>query len=162
MPHQQSTLSQSPGSHICSTSPAWQRYRFTAILSMALAFFALTLSGCDIGDTLWDLINTESDAEAQVFPNENQRVRTFVIETNSFSIESEDESDPTPFTATVGDSVTEYTMTADGTLRFVESDGGTEITLDNMESGDRIIERPGATGTGTLTIIDASPIVPAN
>jgi hypothetical protein len=140
--------------HLCGLSATWQRCRYGATAFSLLVSLGLPLSGCDIGSNLWDLIHTEGDAQAQIF-TKRQRVRTFVIVTESFSIETENDDDQTP-TVTASDSVTEYTMQSNGTVRFDESNGDSNQLLD-VESGDRIIERPGASGTGTLTVIDVAP-----
>ena len=159
MTHQRVGTSQSPSYDQSSPRPIHKPCRFTAILFMAFAFFGLALNGCDIGDTLWDLIHTEGDAEAQIFPTETERVRTFVINTNSFRIETENDDDQTP-SVTVTDNVTEYTMQSNGSIRFDEANGDSNLRFD-VENGDRIIERPGSGGSGTLTIVDSSPSTPA-
>jgi len=132
------------------TDSAWS----AAMTVTALILLGLSLSGCGIGDNLWDLFHTDGDAEAQIFPDDKQRVRTFLIETNSFSIETSNDGDQSP-TVQVNDSVTEYTMNSNGIVRFDESNGEANRRFD-VESGDRIIERPGASGTGTVTIVDVS------
>jgi hypothetical protein len=127
-----------------------QPWRAISAVFVAL-FLGLTLSGCDIGDTLWGLINTDGKAEAQIFSNENQRVRTFLITTNSFIIETENEGDTSP-KAEVQENATVYTMNSNGSVRF-ETNG--QDSLFDLQKDDQIIERPGASGTGTITIIDA-------
>jgi len=131
-----------------------QPWRTISAIFIAIVL-GLTLSGCDIGDTLWNLIHTDGDAEAETFANDAQRVRTFVITTASFIIETDNDDDPSP-SATASDNATEYTMQSKGFVRFDESTGGTNRSFE-VETGDRIIERPGASGTGTLTIVVASP-----
>lgn len=156
------TQQQPSSSPSCKRHPLPPRPRpgttwHSAIPVILFAFLCLSLSGCDFSAKLWDLFHTEGKAEAQVFPDQSQRVRTFIIETDSFRIQTENDSDLTPIgTVTVNDGVTDYTISAHGIVRFNES-GGDPNQLFEVESGDRIIERPGANGTGTLTIIDFSP-----
>ncbi len=127
-----------------------QAWRAISAIFMAI-FLGLTLSGCDIGDTLWGLINTDGKAEAQIFSNEKQRVRTFIITTDSFIIETANEEDTSP-KAEVEENATVYTMTSNGSVRF-ETNG--QDSLFDLQKDDQIIERPGASGTGVITIIDA-------
>lgn len=155
MAHQYLSSSQHSMYHDLSAQPG-HRHRLTwhaAITATALVLLALTLSGCGIGDNLWDLFHTDGKAEAQTFANDRQRVRTFFINTDSFGIETDNDNDPTP-TAEVKDSATEYTMNSNGFVSFDESNGETNRRF-SVETGDRIIERPGSGGTGTVTIIIA-------
>lgn len=156
MTQQQPRSSQLSKRHPLSAQPPLSPTWHSATIVMLLTILGLSLSGCDIGSKLWDLIHTDGKAEAQIFSDQRQRVRTFIIQTDSFSIETENDADLTPIgTVTAGDSVTDYPITAPGTVRFNDSNGDPK-TFD-VDSGDRVIERPGAGGTGTLTIIDFSP-----
>ena len=160
MTNQQATLMPSQGDrspsdrHNGNAQPGKNQHRNTTVALIIAVLLGLTLSGCDLGDTLWDLFSTDGDAEAQTFANDAQRVKTFVITTDTFIIETSNDDDPTP-TAVVQNNAMEYTMQSNGIVRFDESNGDNKNL--EVETGDRIIERPGASGTGTLTIIVASP-----
>jgi hypothetical protein len=138
----------------CQRLPQSARLQLGRVITAMLIaiFLSVTLSGCNIGSALWDLIHTDGNAEAQIFSNENQRVRTFIITTDSFIIEIESPGDVSP-NVLVQEHATVYTMTSNGTVRF-ESDG--QNSLFDLQAGDQIIERPGADGTGLITIIDVA------
>ncbi len=110
------------------------------------------LSGCDnFWDTASDLLRLDgNNAEAQT--DTEQRVETYFISTDTFSITVDDDADVTP-TFVVRDSATEFTMQSDGTASFDTSSGrSTDLPI---EPGDVIVLRPsGSTGTVTIIRVD--------
>ena len=112
------------------------------------ALLGLTLSGCDLGDTLGDLFRINSDAQAQDSTTRT-RIQTFVIVTDTFRIQVDADTDTTP-SFSVQENTTTYTMQSTGFVRFDASDGTDSV---EVEVNDQIVERPGADGNGTVTII---------
>ncbi len=111
----------------------------------------MMLTGCqDFWDTTADLIRLDGgDAEAQT-SRDRDRIRTFVINTNSFLIQVSSDSDNTPTHAVRDGGATEFTMQTDGDVIFDLSGSGNVV--EEVSTGDTIIFRPNG-ATATVTII---------
>jgi hypothetical protein len=114
---------------------------YSLLVGMSL-FCVLTLSGCDILDSLAKFFRLDKDASAQ---NGARRIETWEIRPNTFSIDA----DTTELETNVdvrGEATIYKGMT--GSYRFEGSDG--TLQTGNLTTSDVIIERPLA---GTVTII---------
>ena len=125
------------------------RTQWCTIMTMVFGLLCLfVLSGCDVLQNVveeaGDLLRITSSANAQDDDNDDQLIQTFAIDANTFVLEA----DTVP-TVEVSDNATVYTLVSDGEIRFTKSDGDSFID-DDLEEGDKVIERP---GSGHVTII---------
>lgn len=130
-------------------NPTLKRLMLVWMLAMLCG---LMLSGCDnFWDTASDLLRIDGgNAEAQT--DTEQRVETYVIMTDTFSITVDDDSDTSP-SIVINDSATVFTMQSNGTVSF-DTSSGRDTDLE-VELDDVIILRPnGSTGTVTLIRVD--------
>ncbi len=115
---------------------AWKAAFFTVLL------LGLVLGACDHGS-----IPGEDEAQAQQ-PADQRRVRTFLIEPETFDLFPDTgEADLSVTDITIRDQVTEYRIPGNHNLRFTPS-GGTQVTV-SLDPGDRVYERP---ASGLLTV----------
>ena len=123
----------------------------TARLSIWLiaVLCGLTLSGCgDFFDEVADLLRINgSDVEAQ--EDSVVRIEMLTIQTDSFSIEVDEDINMTPTVTVEQGGVIQFTMQSEGRVRFTTSGSSMSQVL---EMGDRVLLQTSGT-TGVMTFI---------
>ncbi len=151
MAHKQNQLQDTPQ----GISAFWRHRRRYTHLAVAIAltvWFGLMLTGCqDFWDTVADLIRIDDDAEAQT-SRDTDRIETFIIDTSSFMIQVNNDTDSTPQHFVRDGGSIEFLMESNGDVVFNESGSGGRT--EEVIAGDTIIFTPNG-NTATVIIIFA-------